>query len=55
MTVKLEYGTNSGGNIDTVKRSATDANGFTIGHVHNNPLLDTIEYEVELEDFTTDR
>ena len=51
--VKLEYETNSGGNIDTVKLRAADENGFAIGWAHNNPLLDTREYEVELEDGTT--
>ena len=54
VTVKLGYGTNSGGNIATVKRCATNANGFVIVCAHNNPLLDTREYEVELEVGTTD-
>ena len=54
VTVKLDDGTNSGGNITTMKRRATDANGFLIGRAHNNPLLYTREYEVELEDGTTD-
>ena len=47
--------TNSGSNIATAKRRATDANGFAIGRAHNSPLLDTQKYEVELEDGTTDR
>ena len=55
VTVKLDDGTNSGGNIATVKRCATNANRFEIGRVHNNPLTDTREYEVDLEDGTTDR
>ena len=55
MTVKLNYGNNSGGNIATVEQSATNANGFPIGRAHNNPLLDTREYEVELEYGKTDR
>ena len=55
VTVKLDNVTNSCGNIATLKCHATNANGFEIGHAHNNPLLDTREYEVELEDSTTDR
>ena len=53
MTVKLDNGTNSGGKFSTVKRRTTDANGFSIGRTHNNPLMDTIEYKVELEYGTT--
>ena len=53
VTVKLDNGTNSGGNISNVKRRATDENGFSIGRTHNNPLMDTIEYKVELEYGTT--
>ena len=41
VTVKLYDETNSGGNIATVKWSATNADRFAIGQVHNNPLLDT--------------
>ena len=44
MTVKLDDETNGGGNIATVKRCSTDANGFSIVRAHNNPLLDTREY-----------
>ena len=55
MTVKVDDGTNFGGNIASVKRSSTDANGFSIGRAHNNPLLDTSEYEFQLEDSTNDR
>ena len=44
VTVKLDNGTNSGGNIANVKRRATDENGFSIGRTHNNPLLGTREY-----------
>ena len=32
----------------------TDINGKPIGQAHPNPLLDTRQYEVELEDGTTD-
>ena len=41
VTVKLDVGANSCGNIATMKRRATDAKGFAIGLAHNNPLLDT--------------
>ena len=53
--VKMEYETNSDGNIDTVKKNATDANRFAIGRSQNNPLLYNWEYEVYLEDGRTDR
>ena len=55
MTVKLDNGTNSGGNIDTVKQRATDANEFAIRHAHNNLLIDTREYEDDFEYGITDR
>ena len=38
----------------TVVKRKTDALGKPIGHHHPNPLLDTREYEVELEDGTYD-
>jgi hypothetical protein len=38
----------------TVTRRMTDFNGTPIGRPHVNPLLDTRQYEVELEDETTD-
>ena len=44
VTVKLDDETNGGGNIATLKRCSTDANGFSIVRAHNNPLLDTREY-----------
>ena len=53
--VVLDEGTNSGGNLATVKRRTTDINGRPTGTAHSNPLLDTREYEIELEDGTTDR
>lgn len=53
--VVLDEATNNGGNIATVKRRATDIDGRAIGTAHNNPLLDSREYEIELEDGTTDR
>ena len=38
----------------TVKRRMTNFDGTPIGRAHVNPLLDTRQYEVELEDGTTD-
>ena len=38
----------------TVKRRLTNFDGTPIGQAHSNPLLDTRQYEVELEDGTTD-
>ena len=37
----MDYETNRGSDIATVKRCATDSNIFAIGKAHNNPLLDT--------------
>ena len=37
--VKLDNETNSVFNIATLKRHATDTNGFAIGRANNNPLL----------------
>ena len=54
VTAKKTNETNNGSNIATLKRRTTDSNGFTIGRAQNNPLLDTQEYEVELEDGTSD-
>ncbi|KAL7474525.1 hypothetical protein ACHAW6_000495 [Cyclotella cf. meneghiniana] len=38
----------------TFKRQLTIFDGTLIGQAHKNPLLDTRQYEVELEDGTTD-
>ena len=46
---------NGGGNIATVKPRVTDINGRTIGIANNNPLLDSREYGIDMEDGTTDR
>ena len=46
---------NGSGNIAAVKSRVTDLNGRPVGTTHNNPLLDDREYEIELEDGTTDR
>lgn len=53
--VILDAGTNSGGNLATVRRRVTDFSGRPVGSAHSNPILDTREYEIELEDGTTDR
>ena len=55
VAVKMNNETNRGCNISTLKWRATDTHRFSIGQAHNNPLRDTREYEVELEDGTTDR
>ncbi len=46
--------TNIGTRATVVKR-ATDHSGKPIGRAHANPLLDTREYEVQLEDGTYDK
>ena len=38
----------------TVKRRLINFNSTLIGQAHKNPLLDTRQYEVQLEDGTTD-
>ena len=38
----------------TVTRRMTNLDGSPIGRAHSNPLLDTRQYEVQLEDGTTD-
>ena len=53
--VKMEDGTNSGGNIDTVKQRATNANELAIRRAHNNLLIDTREYEDDFEYGITNR
>ncbi len=46
---------NGGGNLATVKKITTNLSGWPMGTGHSNPLLDSREYEVELEDGTSDR
>ena len=46
---------NGGGNIATVKSCVTDINGRAIRKANNNLLLNSWEYEIEMEDGTTDR
>ena len=53
--IVLDNKVNGGGNLVTVKSRLTDINGRPIGTAHNNPSLDDREYEIELEDGTTDR
>ena len=55
VTVKLDNKTNSGNNIATVKWYTTNSNGLVIVRAHTNQFLDTQEYELDLEDGTTDR
>ena len=43
------------GNIATVRRRAQDERGRPIGVAHRNPMLDTREFEVELENGETER
>ena len=44
-----------GGNIATVKHQVTDINVRSVGNAHTNPLFDSREYEIELENGTEDR
>ena len=53
--IVLDEESNNGGNIGTVKRQATDRDGFAIGKPHSNIALDTREYEIEMDDGTTKR
>ena len=53
--IVLDEDTNDGGNLATVKRRVTDMHGRPSGTAHNNPMLDSREYEIELEDGTVDR
>ena len=46
---------NNGGNIATIKHRATDDYGRPIGQAHMNPLFDTREFEVELENGESER
>lgn len=52
---RLDESSNNGGNLATVTRRVTDDNGNMVGKAHPNPLLSTAEYEVTLEDGTTDK
>ena len=54
MKVALDNNTNRVDNIVTVKRCVTNINGRPISVAQNNPLLHSWEYEIELEDSTTD-
>ena len=53
--IVLDDKANEGGNLATAKSRLTNINDRPIGTAHNNPLLDDREYEIELEDGTTDR
>ena len=54
-TFTLDESSNNGGNLATVTRRVTDDNGNMVGKAHPNPLLSTAEYEITLEDGTTDK
>ena len=43
------------GNIATMKSCVTNINGRAIGIANNNSFLDSREYEIEMENKTTDR
>lgn len=51
----LDDKADGGGRLATVKKRARTEDGVPIGRAHANPMLDTREYEVELEDGETDR
>ena len=38
----------------TVKRRKLNNEGKAVGNINNNPLIDTIPYEVEFDDVTTE-
>ena len=48
--VVLDDTADGGGSIATVKSRITDINGRAIGIANNNPLLDSREYEIKMED-----
>ena len=45
----------NGGDLATLIRKAIDKYGAPIGKTHINPMLDTCEFEVELENGKTDK
>ena len=47
--------TNNEGNLATVKQSFTDLDGRPVGIAHRNLLLNSREYEIDLEEGTADR
>ena len=53
--VVLDQLSDGRGNIATVKKRATDTAGRPLGQAHRITALDNREYEVELEDGTTER
>ena len=54
MKLIIDEKSNNCGNLATVIRRATDKYGAPIGQAHINPMLDTREFEVELENSETD-
>ena len=51
----IDEKSNNGGNLATVIRQATDEYGMPILQAHRNPILDTREFEVELENGETEK
>jgi len=51
----LDEKSNNGGNLATVTKRATDEYGAPLGTAHRNPMLDTQEFEIELESGETDK
>ena len=51
----LDEKLNNGGNFATVTKRATNEYGTPFGTAHRNPMLDTREFEIELESGETDK
>ena len=51
----IDKKSNNGGNLETVIRQSTDEYGAPLGQAHNKPMLDTREFEVELENDETEK
>ena len=51
----LDDTADGGGNTATMKSCVTNINGRAIGIANNNPLLNSQDYEIEMEDGTTYR
>ena len=53
--IVLDDTVDGGGNVATVKSRITNINGHRVGITNNNPLLDSREYDAEMEDEMTNR
>ena len=51
----MDEKTNNGSDLTTSTKQIVDEYGRPSGTAHTNPVFDTREYEIELEDGTTDR